>query len=324
MRTIILLISFTALILFQILFGLGEVDSQMIYASNETMTRDFNVAATGDWGCKPETIDTVGNISAKNPELVLGLGDYAYRNNATCWFQITDPISDKMKIVIGNHDAFQYTQNGSQPSPVRLKQYMSHFNLTHQYYSFDYRNVHFIAMSTETLFGNASKQYNFVKNDLQKVALNNNVKWIIVFYHKLAYSSPSNSTKSLPKLREIYHPLFEKYGVDLVLQAHNHNYQRTYPLKFNPINSSNPIVTDKNTFNYNNPDGQIFATVGTGGANQLHEFTGKAPQTVVQFKAFGFLNLDITRNGTKLIGNFVDNNGSIRDHFAITKSKNND
>jgi len=32
--------------------------------------------------------------------------------------------------------------------------------------------------------------------------------------------------------REAYHPLFDKYGVDLVLQGHSHSYQRTYPLIF--------------------------------------------------------------------------------------------
>jgi len=30
----------------------------------------------------------------------------------------------------------------------------------------------------------------------------------------------------------IPHPLFQKYGVDLVLYGHNHYYQRTYPLAY--------------------------------------------------------------------------------------------
>jgi hypothetical protein len=46
-------------------------------------------------------------------------------------------------------------------------------------------------------------------------------------------------------LVDIYHPLFEKYGVHLVLQAHSNTYERTYPLKTNAENSEDPIVTSK-------------------------------------------------------------------------------
>jgi hypothetical protein len=66
-------------------------------------------------------------------------------------------------------------------------------------------------------------------------------------------------------LRNTYHPLFEQYGVDLVLQGYNHNYERTYPIKFNNTGLTNPIETSTNTTFYKDPDGEIFATVGTGG-----------------------------------------------------------
>ena len=39
------------------------------------------------------------------PELVVGLGDYTYQNiSPQCWFDISEPIDDIIKIVIGNHD----------------------------------------------------------------------------------------------------------------------------------------------------------------------------------------------------------------------------
>lgn len=319
MESSYLLILLLFLLLIIISLDLNESDSRLINASQIPKLEDFNIAAAGDWGCKSETISTVKNISANNPELVLGLGDYAYNGDATCWFQIIDPIFKKMKIAIGNHDAREYVEEGTRPSPARLKQYMTHFNLSRQYYSFDYQNVHFVAMSVETLYGVGSKQFDFVDSDLQKAASNQNVDWIIIFYHNLAYSSPSNSTKSLIKLREVYHPLFERYGVDIILQAHNHNYQRSYPLQFNSVNSSLPIVSDMNRSNYNDPNGQIFITVGTGGVNQIHEFVGKAPFTVTQFKGYGFLNLVVTTNETRLVGEFLDNNGQVRDHFSIVK-----
>jgi hypothetical protein len=196
---------------------------------------------------------------------------------------------------------------------------MSHFNLSKQYYSFDCQNAHFVALSTETNYGVASKQFDFVKNDLEKASTNQTIKWKIVFYHRLAYSSESNQTRSLTLFRETYHPLFEKYGVDLVIQAHNHNYQRSYPIKFNSTNSSDPIISNADASNYHDPKGQIFTTVGTGGVNEIHNLVGKAPYVVTQFKGIGFLNLVIVNNGTKLVGKFLDNSGEVKDHFSITK-----
>ena len=52
--------------------------------------------------------------------------------------------------------------------------------------------------------------------------------------------------------------------MDLVLQGHNHNYERTYPIVFNSTDLSNPIETSTNTTTYTDPDGKIFVTVGTG------------------------------------------------------------
>jgi hypothetical protein len=285
-----------------------------------SLPADFNFAAAGDWGCNAKTNETVNNIIDKKPELVLGLGDYSYNSKyANCWLKIVKPIDEKMKVTIGNHD------DNTLPS---LRQYMSHFNLTTQYYSFNYHNVHFTIMSTEVPYGAGSQQYEFVKNDLSKAASDPNIDWIIVYYHRLAYTSPSHHI-AIPLLQNTYHPLFDKYGVDLVLQGHNHNYQRSYPIKSNPTlflsNSTTvttlPIVTDNNTTNYNDPEGQIFATVGTAGQyDRSYELKGKAPYIVTQHVGFGILNIDVINNGKTLSAKFYENSdGIVKDQFNITK-----
>jgi hypothetical protein len=124
--------------------------------------------------------------------------------------------------------------------------------------------------------------------------------------------------------RSTYHPLFEKYGVDLVLQVHNHNYQRSFPIRYNNGDPSNPIITDNNVTNYSDPKGQIFAIVGTGGTYGIHNFTGSpAKFTANQFNAYGFLNVDVIQKGTMLVGEFYDNDGTIKDYFLITKPNSN-
>ena len=136
----------------------------------------------------------------------------------------------------------------------------------------------------------------------------------------LAYTSPSVFLSGSTTLRDTYHPLFDKYGVDLVLQGHIHNYQRSYPIKYNSNSPSSPIITDTNTNNYNDPQGQIFATVGTGGIG-FHGLSGKASYMVYQQTSnFGFLNLDVIEGGTKLTASFYSNDGIVRDQFSIAKS----
>jgi Calcineurin-like phosphoesterase len=269
---------------------------------------EFNFAAAGDWGCTDDTTDTVNNILGKNPELVLGLGDYSYDDDpAECWLKKVKPINDKMKIAIGNHDM------------EKLNIYTNHFDLREQYYSFNYYNVHLVALSTEIAYKPFSSQYEFIENDLSRAASDSNIDWIVVYFHKQMYTSPSNHD-DYPTLRSTYHPLFNEYGVDLVLQAHNHNYERTFPIKFNSNSPSNPLATTTNTDTYTDPDGQIFATIGTGGVS-LYAFTDKADHFVKQYGDFGILNIDVTNEpqSSSLTGKFYANNGKIIDQFIIYK-----
>src|SRR5687767_6877440 len=156
-------------------------DTNHIHGLENVNLSDFNIAATGDWSCTHNTKNTVENIIDKNPELVLGLGDYAYRNDATCWLEIIKPIESKIKIAIGNHDNKATVDGIKVPSKERLEQYMNQFNLTEQFYSFDYQNVHFLAISTEDSYEKNSMQYRFVQNDLKNAASSNNTDWIVVF-----------------------------------------------------------------------------------------------------------------------------------------------
>ena len=279
---------------------------------------NFNFAAAGDWACNSNTTDTVSNIIDKNPKLVLGLGDYYYSHynesrTPDCWFKIIKPIEQRIKISIGNHE---------DDSPLLLNLFMSHFNLTKQYYSFSYQNVHFVVISTELPINIGSEQYNFVNTDLAKAASDPNINWIIVYYHKTAYTSPSLVNPFSP-FRDIYHPIFDKYHVDLVIQAHEHNYERSYPIKYNSLNPSNPIITDGTNIhnNYTNPQGRIFAIVGTAGAH-LFKLSGQAPYIATQYIGHGFLDIAVINNGTTLSAKFYANNndGSIKDQFTITKS----
>ncbi|HJR47799.1 MAG TPA: metallophosphoesterase [Nitrososphaeraceae archaeon] len=276
--------------------------------------KDFNFVAAGDYGCSKNTKNTIDNMLDKKPELVLPLGDLSVDNTATCWLDLVSPFNDRLQITFGYHDV----KNGES----KLNQYKEAFGLNNLYYSFDYRHVHFIVMSTLSDYAVTSAQYKFIEKDLQEASANGNIDWIVVTNYGPFYTSPS-AHPAKNDIRNIYHPLFDEYGVDLVLQGHNHNYQRTYPVTFNPNKGSEPIVTNQFTTGYQgNKDGVIYAIVGTAGEG-FHPLDGRRTYMATQFEGkFGFLDIEISNGNphTKLTGTFYDNQGSgIQDYFTIEK-----
>ena len=302
---------------FFLFFQSYNKENQVIIAEADGLTiPDFNFTAVGDWGCSIDSKNTLRNIIDKEPDLVLALGDLSYRDTADCWFKIIKPIDKITKIAIGNHD---------NSSDILLNAYLNHFELSKQYYSFDYLNIHFVILSTETLYGVGSDQYTFLINDLPKAASDPDIDWIIVGYHRPAYVSLS-TVKSEESFKAIYHPIFDIFEVDIVLQAHLHAYQRSYPLLYNNHDDFNPIITTNNQSYYNDPNGEIFVTVGTGGGKVAH-FAGPSSFIAAErYNEFGILNVEITNNGKTLTARFYDNKisnsgsiGNVLDEFVIRK-----
>ena len=147
------------------------------------------------------------------PELYLTLGDYSYESSLDCWYNIVKSAGYAMKVVIGNHD----TVGSVLPS------LMSKFNLNRQDYFFDYRNTHFLGLSSELDSGEDKRQFEFANADLADANSNPNIDWIIVYLHMPFYSGSGVDNIGM---RDMYHPLFQKYNVDLVLAGHAHNYRK--------------------------------------------------------------------------------------------------
>lgn len=292
---------------------LSDFLAQSVYA-------DFNFGAVGDWGCSPDnTANTRDNIRGKSPERVLALGDYSYSPTAKCWLDIIDAPTKSIKSItrinIGNHE-----MDGNGP-----QQYLNAFGnptppLAKQYYSFNYVNAHVLIMATEQSYSVGSAQYNFVKADLEAAAANSNIKWIIVDFHKIMYTSPNGCSTcgGISSLRNVYHPLFDKNRVDIVLQAHVHNYQRTYPLIYD--SDGTPTRTSTNPSAYTDPAGEIFATVGTGGVS-IHRLDSQSYFVAKQQALkYGALDISMTNDGSKLTGKYYRNGESTPyDTFTITK-----
>ncbi|MBI3130743.1 MAG: metallophosphoesterase [Acidobacteria bacterium] len=93
-----------------------------------------------------------------------------------------------------------------------------------RYYSFDWANAHFVGVDVTQSYGSGSAQYTWLDNDLKT----STKPWKFVFFHYPAYSSGSHGSDATVQSALI--PLFEKYGVDLVFNGHDHTYERTVPI----------------------------------------------------------------------------------------------
>jgi hypothetical protein len=294
-----------------------------------TTDTTFNIAVAADWGCDENAQKTAENMQNKNPELVIANGDLSYKKSSECWLEIIQPFKSKMKIAMGDHE---YSDTSGGAIGV-MNQYLKPLNLEKTYYSFDINNVHVVVIDPYIDYNTTSEQYQFIENDLKTASNNPNIDWIFAIESTPMYTSPSKHPSD-STIRDTYHPLFDKYNVDLVFSSDNHNYQRTFPLKYNSnADSSNPIITDRNQTNYNGDyEGQIYLITGIAGRSH-YELEAQAPFVVKQDdEHFGFLNIDINTNNTLLIGTFysnendddtlhdnIDENKNVIDQFTISK-----
>jgi 3',5'-cyclic AMP phosphodiesterase CpdA len=137
-------------------------------------------------------------------------------------------------------------------------------------------------------------QTRWLEGTLQAASRDPNVDWIIVQMHQDALSSAKNGNGSDKGIREAWLPLFDRYGVDLVLCGHDHDYERSWPvrgcnhnvgrdaLSGAPVDTlqPNPVITS-NPANgvFDTSLGTIHFILGGGGTNAPLDVYGVNPDS---------------------------------------------
>jgi hypothetical protein len=107
-------------------------------------------------------------------------------------------------------------------------------------------------------------------------------------------------------MRREFGPLFEQYGVDLVLTGHDHNYERTKPMKGSSVAASGTR-------------GVVYLVVGSGGAS-LRSFPISQPSWTAYRNNTDVGYLDVKVSGGTLTAQFLNASGSVKDSFSLTKT----
>lgn len=90
-------------------------------------------------------------------------------------------------------------------------------------YYIDYQETRFISINSMVMYADPSS-LDIQKTWLEEVLSDNPNRWTIITHHHPIYSAGNGRDNE--RFRDEFKPIYEKYGVDLVLQGHDHTYAR--------------------------------------------------------------------------------------------------
>ena len=176
------------------------------------------------------------------------LVDSAHKDNEWAqWFKAGGFIHSQWTAipVVGNHE-FQRFDGYEGTLPRRLSiQWRPQFTLPveenldeklHEtVYSVEYQDILVLVLNST---GQLEEQTEYIREKLT----NSDAKWKIVTNHHSVFSPAEG--RDFEYARKVWKPMFEKYGVDLVLNGHDHTYARGHtPVKSQNVNESGIFKT---------------------------------------------------------------------------------
>ena len=240
--------------------------------------------------CGGNQDDLTAQLLDSIPGTVFTVGDNAYPDGTLaeftdCYGPSWGRHKSRTKPVPGNHDYHvagapgYYTYFGSTASPLDT-------NCTSGckgYYSYNLGAWHIIALNSEIDHATGSAQEQWLRTDLAA----NPTMCTLAYWHKPRFSSGANHGND-SSFQPFWQALYD-YGADLVLNGHDHEYERFAPQS--PTAQAQPTR------------GIREFVVGTGGAG-LYSFSTIQPNSEVRNNAtFGVLKL--TLHATRYDWQFV-------------------
>ena len=242
----------------------------------------FKFVAYGDTRTQPNKhAEVLAQVQKFQPDFVIQTGDQvASGSNESQWtefWRVASPIFSQTVYYpeLGNHE--------DHAAP-----YFRYFNVPAEY-SFDYGNIHFVALDSNRPESENAAQEAWLKKDL---AAHQNATWRIVFFHHSIYTSVTikQRHKDAALLRARLEPIFLAEKVQLVITGHDHGYQHHFARGIHYIGSG-------------------------GGGAPLYDFVADTPETKLVKKAHH--ECEVTVNGATLTMRVVEPGGSVIEQFSV-------
>lgn len=271
----------------------GSVESEVHgFVSAPQKEKEFYFAAYGDTRSHPKIAKVIGDLIWKQkPAFVIHTGDF---NRDGVRYRLWDKeFFSPEKNMLADTPLFPVFGNHERDGKLYYDFFSTPTNSGNEdWYSFDYSNVHFTILNTEKDCIKGSEQLKWFEKELSEAKQ----FWKIVVIHRPIFSSCVNSQgRELTELRDILLPLIEKYKVDIVINGHAHQYERS------------------------KKDGICYITTAGGGAPLYEMDTKNNPYSVVAKMVHHYCIVSIKENILNLKVYDIEN--QLIDEDNITKVK---
>ena len=216
-----------------------------------------------------------------------------YRDDWDAWFHHAESLFSEVPItpVVGNHELFRGVP-GLYLDLMDLPE-NGPANITpERAYAFEYGQALIVALDANLP---PEEQADWLDARLGE----SKAVWKFVLFHQPIYSSKPN--RDNPHLRDVWMPIFDKHGVDVVFQGHDHGYLRTAPMRGNEKAA----------------EGTVYLVTVSGA--KLYPVAHPSYAECVMEKTPTFQVIDIQRNPDRLAYHAYDADGKERDSFVIEK-----
>ena len=316
----------------QVFFFQSTPDASTVLQSPQKFMIFGDLAASSSGPDHTTTITpyAVADIAQGNFDMIYQLGDFAYNfasKGGLTGRQFMNEIQNMAAYVPfmvnhGNHEsAFRFAHYTeffrSQPTNDVDTTVVTDMGVApnNWYFSWNVGLVHFVTLSSEVYFMGydtpntesdlPAKQFAWLEQDLQAANANRTAApWVVVTAHRSIYCSCDGDCdgQALTLRAGIQFPdgshryglesLFYKYGVDLYLNGHEHNYERMFDVAPHETYDWTAGVTTGSTFN---PPATTYIVTGDAGNNENHEpFTLEQPaRSAYRTDAYGYSRMTV-------------------------------
>jgi calcineurin-like phosphoesterase family protein/hemolysin type calcium-binding protein len=233
----------------------------------------FVIAGAGDIATRRSDDDETALLIGKiDPDVVFTTGDNAYPDGSLADFETYyhptwGRFKERTRPVPGNHDYHVLGASG----------YFTYFGsrAPGPYYAYNLGSWHLIALNSEISMEAGSPQYEWLEKDLAT----SNARCTLAYWHRPRYTSGryDDFRTTTPLWQLLY-----AEGAELVLNGHDHNYQR-----FRPMDTNGQLDTGR---------GIREIVVGTGGAG-LYSLRSDSRREAAQARVNGVLEVTLRADG---------------------------
>ncbi|MBI4508879.1 MAG: metallophosphoesterase, partial [Deltaproteobacteria bacterium] len=218
----------------------GRRYSYAVEAGGERATGELITAPSGDepfsfvvFGDSRSNADShrvvVERVRREVPDFILGTGDMvnegASEKDWQVFFQVERQLLRENVLFpsLGNHD-----RQGRHRGADNYRKYFAVPDDSpdpERYYAFTYGNSRFLVLDSNSYSFALTDQTAWIERELRLARENPAIQHVFVNMHHPPYSISLHGGQ--PELREMWTPIFERFGVDAVFSGHDHCYARS-------------------------------------------------------------------------------------------------